>query len=447
MNLNLKPSEISKITESELIHIKYDKKIRTFVTDSRTVKKGDVFWALKGKNFDGNDFVDDAIKKGSVGIISSKKSKIYSKCDFYIYSKDTLSALHRLAEYHLSRFSIPVISVTGSNGKTTTKEMIKEVLSYFAPTVSNKGNFNNEYGLPLSVLETEKKHRFAVFEIGTSSPGEIKKLSAIVKPDVAVITTIAKEHMEFFKNIENVYREETSVIENMKTNGYVIINGDNLYLKRLKKLKNVISFGFNKENDLIIKRGKDHYFFIYKDQKYPVKLKNNIEHNYLNAASAFITGKIFSLPSDKIIKALEEFEGVALRMQIIKRKNSLIILDAYNANPQSMEYALREISKRKPFSVILGDMKELGSDSKKEHIRIAKLIERLKPDNIYLIGHEMMNAYEYLKKRVKNIKYYITTEDAFDEVKGFIKREKNQNILIKASRSMKFERFLDIDYH
>ncbi len=443
MKLNLTPYQLADIIEGQLIHITSKRKIINFSTDTRILNKGEVFWALKGKNFDGNNFVDQAIQKGARGIISSYRSKLFKKTDFYIIAKDTLKALHKLAENHFSKFKIKTVSVTGSNGKTTTKEMIKKVLSTSAPTVSNAGNFNNEYGLPLSVLEAEKKHKYAVFEIGSSSCGEVRSLSKIIHPDIAVITTIAPEHMEFFKNMKNVFEEEISVIENLKEGGKIIINGDNLYLKRLKNKDNVISFGFSNNNDLVISDNIQGKIFTYKGNKHTIKLKNDISHNYLNAAAAFIVAELLDIPIHKTIKALEEFDGVKMRMQIIKRDSSIIILDAYNANPQSMEYALIEISKSKPFAVVLGDMKELGKYSVKEHIKTAKLIEKIKPSYTFLVGSEIKPAYDYLKDKMKNIKYYNNTEDAIDEVKKFITTNKDINILIKASRSMRFERFVE----
>lgn len=446
MKLNITPQKLVKIIDGKLIHFSENITIDTFITDSRIIKKGDIFWALKGKNFDGNDFIDEAIKKGAVGIISSKKSKLYKNTNFYIITKDTLKSLHKLAEYHYNQFKIKTVSITGSNGKTTTKEMIKTVLSAQAPTISNKGNLNNEFGLPLSVLEARKEHIFGVFEIGSSSLGEVERLSYIINPDIAVITTIAAEHMEFFKTMKNVFKAETEVIKNIKKDGKIIINGDNKYLKRLKEKYKTISFGFEKQNDLIIEKNKSHYTFIYKGNKYNIKLKQDIEHNYLNAAAAFIVADIFKIEPNKTIKALENFEGVPLRMQIIQRKKSIIILDAYNANPQSMKLAIKEISKRKPFGLILGDMKELGKYSKKEHLNIAKVIENITPAFVTLIGPEMKIAYDYLKEKIKNIKYYNNTEDAIDRVKKDIFINPNTNILIKASRSMKFESFLEIKH-
>ncbi len=447
MKLNLNPEKLTKIISGKLIICKENSKIDEFSTDTRRLKKGDIFWALKGKNYDANLFIYDAIKNGARGIISSKKPDLekIKNLEFYIYVKDTLKALHRLAEYHISKFNIKTVSVTGSNGKTTTKELIRIVLESKANVIYNPGNFNNEYGLPLSVLNTEKKHKYGVFEIGSSRKGEVKKLARIIKPDISVITTIAPEHLEFFKTMENIFKTETEVITEMKKYGVIIINGDNEYLKRLKKMKNVISFGYERNNDLIIKIFKDYAIFNYEGKEIKIEMKNHIEHNYLNAAAAFIVGKLLKIPEEKIKTSLKNFEGVRLRMEIIKRKNSIIILDAYNANPQSMELALKEISKTKKFSLVVGDMKELGKYSEKYHKELGEKIINLspQPESIFLVGEEIYPAYKIIKERIKNVKYYKDTNSALSNIKDYIKKNKDINILIKASRSMKFEKFLE----
>jgi len=448
MNLNVRVKELANIIDAKILYIKKDITIKNFSTDTRTIRKGEIFWALKGKNFDGNNFINEAIKKGAAGIISSKKLpkiKIPKSLLFFLIVEDTLKALHNLALYHLERFDIKKVSITGSNGKTTTKEMIFSVLSSHKPTIYNRGNLNNEYGLPLSVLKTTKKHKFGVFEIGSSFRGDVKKLSRIIKPDIAVITTIAPEHLEFFKTMNNIFKTETEVIEFLNPSGYVIINGDNKYLKKLKKRNNIISFGFNKKNDLVIELKENYAEFIYNNKKYKIKLKNHIKHNYLNAAAAFLCGVLLKVPISKIIKALKNFNGVPLRMEIIKRKNSIIILDAYNANPQSMELAINEIKKYKNFALVIGDMKELGKYSKKYHLELAKKVLKSKPDYVFLIGPEIKVAYDFLKGKIKNVKYYSNVEAAM-ELKDFIKRKNNLNFLIKASRSVRLEKLLDKDH-
>jgi UDP-N-acetylmuramoyl-tripeptide--D-alanyl-D-alanine ligase len=444
MELDINIKELATAINGKLIYLKKDKKINSFITDTRRISSGDVFWALKGKNFNGNDFIEEAVKKGAKGIIAERSIKLddYNKLDFFIRVNDSLKALHLLAQKHLERLDLKTVSVTGSNGKTTVKEMTKDVLSSYKKTVYNHGNLNNEYGLPLSVLEATKKDEFGVFEIGSSSVGEVKKLARIVKPDISVITTIAPEHLEFFKTMENIFKTETEVLNELKNGGLGVINGDNEYLKKLKTKKNIISFGFLADNNLVIDFKENFSSFNFKNKRIKIRLKNHIKHNYLNAAAAFISGYLFGVPEKKIIAALEKFDGVPLRMQIIKRKKSVIILDAYNANPQSMDYALSEISKKKRFAVILGDMKELGRYSKRYHTELAKRVSEISPEYVFLIGPEIKVAYDCLKKEMKNVKYYSNTDLALKYVRDFIKENDDINILIKASRSMKFERFI-----
>lgn len=447
MELNIKITELAKTINGKLVHLKKDRKIESFITDTRKINKGDLFWALKGKNFDANDFIDEAVTKGADGIVAEKiiDREKYKNLNFYIKVNNTLKALHLLAQKHLERLDLKTVSVTGSNGKTTVKEMTKDVLSSYKKTVYNHGNLNNEYGLPLSVLEATKSDKFGVFEIGSSSTGEVKRLARIVKPDISVITTIAPEHLEFFKTMDNIFKTETEVLSELKNGGLGVINGDNEYLKKLKTKKNIISFGFLSDNNLVIDFKEDFSSFNFKNKKIKIRLKNHIKHNYLNAAAAFISGYLLGVPEKKIIAALEKFDGVPLRMQIIKRKNSVIILDAYNANPESMDNAIKEISKYKKFALILGDMKELGRYSKKYHIQLAKKILEISPEYVFLIGPEISVAYDCLKKEMKNVKYYSNTDLALKYVRDFIKESDDINILIKASRSMKFERFIAED--
>lgn len=442
MNLNITLKDLAGITDGRIIKGNLNYVIKKINTDSRKIKKDNIFWALKGKNFDGNNFVEDAVMKGATGIISSIKpdENILKKVKFYLYVKDTLKALHKLAEYHRKRFNLLTVSITGSNGKTTTKEMLKHVLAHFSKTAYNPFNFNNEYGLPLSILELTSSHKFGVYELGATKKGDIKTLARIVKPDIAVITTISPEHLEFFKNMQNVFDTETEVINYLNQNGYLVYNGDNKYLKKIK-FKNSFTFGFRNNNFLKITLKKNHAEFKTPDEKFKIKLKNHIEHNYLNAAAVFLVAKNLNLNLKKTIKLLEKFKGVELRMQVIKEKNRVIILDAYNANPQSMENAIKEISRYKKYSLILGDMKELGNYSAFYHRKLAEYILKFKPDYIFLIGPEIKTTFENLKEKFKNVKYYSNTDEGISDVKEFI-RNYRFNILIKASRAMQFERFI-----
>lgn len=454
MNLNLNLQELSSVINGKIIKGNENIKINSLCFDTRKIQKGDIFFALKGKKFDANEYIKEAVEKGARGIICQSKKFPYNLLnyiDFCIETKDTLKALHKIAAYHRSKYDIPVISVTGSNGKTTTKEMIKTVLSIAGRVCSNIGNFNNEYGLPFSVLEMDNSHKYSVFEIGSSQRGDVAKLAKIIKPDIAVITTIAPEHLEFFKNMENIYKTETEVISYLKDkNSSVIFNGDNSYLKRLLKLKiKKYTFGYETHNDLIIKKHNKNFYFLFENKEYKINLSIDGDFNYLNAAAAFLTAKLCNLKDNKIIEALENFSGVKMRMQKIKAEKNTIFFDAYNANPQSMKTALDEIKKYKKYILILGDMKELGKYSKYYHKELAKFISETNPLKIFLIGKEIETTYKYLSKdlsKKEKVKYYTNTESAKKDIINEMKKQKQAIFLFKASRSMKFEELLEEKY-
>ena len=445
MKLNLNIEKLAELTNGEIL--KGKGKINSFATDTRKLKKGDIFFALKGNNFDGNDFIKEAIEKGAIGIICEKNrfpKSFLNKVKLAIEVENSLKTLHTIAAYHISRFKIPVISITGSNGKTTTKEMIKYVLSSSGKVCSNFGNFNNQFGLPLSVLELNKKHKYAIFELGASKRGDVAELAKIIKPNISVITTIAPEHLEFFKTMENIFETETEAIDFLKKDGKVVYNGDNIYLKRLKnKNINSFTFGFEKDNELRVEKIKDNFYFNYKAKKIPVKLKNDVEHNYLNAAAAFLVSVLCKIETKKILERLAKFKGVKMRMQEFKLNKNKIIFDAYNANPQSMHSAIESLKKKKPKILILGDMKELGKYSLKYHRELGKYLLKNKFDMAYLIGKEIKETYKVLKDKKENVKYFLSADLAKSEINRILKDKSGFYVLFKASRSMHFENLLD----
>lgn len=445
MNLNLTLKEVQKATGGRILKGS-DHIIKNFSTDTRKIGKGDVFWALKGASFDGNDFIKQAIDLKVSGIICRKNTfpkEYLDKVDFALETDDTLIALHRLASYVIKKIAIKVVSVTGANGKTTTKEMIKHILSVKGPVCSNYGNFNNQFGLPLSVLEIEKKHKFAVFELGASRIGDVAELAKIIKPDISVITTIGPEHLEFFGSMENIFKTETETLDFLKKSGLVIFNGDNEWLKRLKKRKvRQITFGFQKGNTLMISKENEKYFFSLNDKKYRIKLKILGSHNMLNAAAAFLAAIELGIRPETAISRLSSFKGVKMRMQKFKYKGNEIIFDAYNSNPQSLQAFLKETSDIKPQTLILGDMKELGKFSMKYHKEVAQSLLNRKAETIILIGPHMKVAFDFLNGKKENVKYFQETSQARDLVNRLFEISKKNFFLFKASRSMKLENLL-----
>ncbi len=445
MNLNLSLKEFQKAIGAKILkgsgYI-----IKSFSTDTRKIKKGDVFWALKGATFDGNNFIKQAIDTGVSGIICRKNAfpkEYLDKLDFVIETEDTLIALHRLASYLIKKSGMKVVSVTGSNGKTTTKEMIKHILSARGPVCSNFGNFNNQFGLPLSVLELEKKHKFAVFELGASKRGDVAELAEIIRPDISVITTIGPEHLEFFGSMENIFKTETETLDFLKKSGSVIFNGDNEWLRKLKKKKiRQFSFGFDKDNKLVISKEGEKYFFLFKGKKYSIKLAMMGSHNMLNAAAAFLAATELGIKPVEAISQLSSFKGVKMRMQKFKYKGNVIIFDAYNSNPQSLEAFLKETSNIEPQILVLGDMKELGKFSAKYHKESAQNLMNRKAKVIILIGPHMKVAFDFLNKNKENVKYFYETSQAKDLIDRLFRISKNSFFLFKASRSMRLENLL-----
>ncbi len=446
MKLNLKARELAEIISGRLVkggsYI-----IRSFSTDTRQLKPGGVFWALKGENYDANDFLHKAVEKKAAGIIcreGSIKPEISDKLDFAVETKDTLEALQKLAAWHISKMKIPVISVTGSNGKTTTKEMIKHILSRKAPAVSNFGNFNNRFGLPLSVLETQKKHKFAVFELGASQRGDVARLAKIIRPDISVITTIGPEHLEFFKNMENILKTETEAAYLLKPQGKVIYNCDNPWLKKFAKnyRKEKLSFGFSEDASLRVIQEEGRNFFLLKGKRLEIKLKTPGKHNLLNAAAAFLAALSLGISRKDAIEALADFPGVRMRMQIINYGNSKIIFDAYNSNPQSLESFLEETAGLAPQYLFLGDMKELGRFSQKYHRETGKKLLSRQAEMIILIGGEMREAAAFLKGKKENVKYFKTAQEAELLAQELFKRNKKAFFLFKGSRSVRLEDLL-----
>ncbi|MEW5951202.1 MAG: UDP-N-acetylmuramoyl-tripeptide--D-alanyl-D-alanine ligase [Elusimicrobia bacterium] len=445
MNLNIKTKKLAKIIDGKIIKGK-NVLIRSFSTDTRKIKPGEVFWALKGDNYNADNFIKEALEKKASGIICSKGAfpeSLKEKTDFVIETKDTLKALQKLAAFHIKKSKIPVICVTGSNGKTTTKEMIKHILSKKYEVCSNYGNFNNRFGLPLSVLEIEKKHECAVFELGASQRGDVANLAKIIRPDISVITTIGPEHLEFFKSMSNIYKTETEAIDYLKKGGKFIYNRDNKWLRKLEKKKiSKLSFGTDINSNLkIIKKDKK-YFFAAENGTFSIKIKNPALHNYFNAAAAFLAAKEMGIKEKVILKALKDFPGVKMRMQEIRYGKSVIIFDAYNSNPQSLDAFLEETDCLAPQFLFLGDMKELGKFSSYYHKEAAKKILKRQAEKIFLIGPEMKKAADFLKGKKENVKYFTGVKEALRETARFFNKNKKAFFLFKGSRSVGLENLL-----
>lgn len=405
-------------------------------TDSRNTPEGSVFFALKGENFDGNEFALQAVKNGcSLAVVDDPILQENNKC-FYV--NDVLDALQELAKYHRSLLTIPIIGITGTNGKTTTKELINRVLSKKLYTLATIGNLNNHIGVPLSILSIHKDHEIAIIEMGANHIGEIELLCQIAQPTHGIITNIGKAHLEGFGSLEGVIQAKTELYNYLKANkkSIVFLNNENEILKNNSQDLNTYSYGKNNADCLFNSIIASPYVEMqWKD--FAIKSKLIGKYNAENIMAAICIAHFFKIENKAIIAAIQEYIPKNKRSEIVKTVKNEIILDAYNANPSSMKQALenfKEMENKNPM-LILGDMFELGKYSLEEHLTIVELISELGFKNAFLLGEDF-----YSVAKNTSFKKFKTTTEAGDYL------EKNtvsgQDILIKGSRGMKLETLL-----
>ena len=399
--------------------------------DSRSISKGSIFFAIKGENFDGNKFADEALKKGSkLAVIDSDEINFNNNRNI-IKVDDSLKALQDLALYHRKRLKSKILAITGSNGKTTSKELIHSILSTSYKTTSTEGNFNNHIGVPLSLLKIKGDTEFSVIELGANNFGEIDFLTKIAEPDYGYITNFGKAHLEGFKNISGVIRAKTELYNWLIINNKILIlNYDDPEQIKFKS-SNHFSFGSNLE--------AKYMFEIIESDNVIVKCNNIVyesnlygDYNFSNVCSAIAIGLEFGIDPKIIRKKLKNFSSNNNRSEIIRINNKNVILDAYNANPTSVEFAIRSFIKNKGTkALVLGDMFELGENSAIEHEKIIDITEDLNIDRCIFIGEEF---YKSKQDSAKNI--FFKTKEDFYELGDIIGEE---NILIKGSRGMQME--------
>ncbi len=420
--------------------------------DSRTLKKGEIFLAIKGENFDGHDFILSAIKNGAVAVISSKDTDI--KIDVPLYKvKDTLLALHELAKFHRHRVQAKYYAITGSVGKTSTKAMLEIALKKIGKTYATLGNFNNHIGLPLCLCNMPKDTEFAIFEMGMNHAHEIEPLSLIVKPDIAIITNVSEVHLEFFSSVYGIADAKLEILAGLNKNGYLILNADNEYFSYLKdqaqnKYKinkdNIISFGKSptasiKALDLDIDADKTSIKCSYLNQIYEYKIGCVGIHQALNSLAVFAALALSTKEYKKALTALIDYQIVAGRGKKItlELKNGKVdfIDDSYNASPASIKASLKILALARGRKIaVLGDMFELGEKAAQLHSELAKDIIDNKIDMVFLAGSLMKNLEKSLPKSVK---YYHV--DNITDLQNLIYNnlKDGDTVLFKASHGMK----------
>jgi len=411
-------------------------------TDSRQIQPGSIFFALKGESFNGNAYAEKALEQGaSFAVIDEPE---YASNDKFFVVSDVLTTLQELARYHRMQFTIPVIGITGSNGKTTTKELIHNVLATKYRTLATRGNLNNHIGVPLTLLGITPETEIAIIEMGANHPGEIDLLCRIAQPDYGLITNIGKAHLGGFGGFEGVIRTKTELSRFLSEHcGVMFLNNrDELLVNRINNV-DLIRFGAPPGNVILLNLISDP--FVKLEVQFPDRSVVLIEsklygrYNANNILAAASIGQHFGISSDRIKMAIEAYQPANNRSQIMKTDRNILILDAYNANPSSMEAALSMFDETDypEKTVILGDMLELGEESDHEHQQILKFIDHFKFQHVYLVGP----VFTRLNTKRENACF----QDC-DLARMWLEHHKieNSTVLIKGSRGIGLEKLTDI---
>lgn len=409
-------------------------------TDTRKIAKNSMFFALKGDNFNGNTFTQTALDLGAKYVIIDEIKFKTSKQTILV--NNVLETLQALASYHRTYLKTTIIALTGSNGKTTTKELINAVLSKKYKTTATVGNLNNHIGVPLTLLAMSKDTEIGIVEMGANHLKEIDFLCNIAKPDFGYITNFGKAHLEGFGGVEGVIKGKSELYNYLiKNNNYIFLNADDSI--QIEKLNSYIKkFGFSETNTNFFKieSVSANPFVTFKIDDILIESKLIGKYNFTNLCAASIIGKYFNVPLMDIKTALENYTPSNNRSQIIEKGTLKIILDAYNANPTSMKAALENLSKLKDNTKIafLGDMFELGNEAEKEHQNISDLVSKLDIDSIYIVGENFNNSKSNSTK-IKSFPSFNALKENFNSL-----QIENATILIKGSRGMALERILEL---
>ena len=405
-------------------------------TDTRKIIPNALFFALKGENFNGNKFANEALQNGASYVIVDEAE--YQTDDKIILVENVLETLQSLATYHRRKLGIPIVALTGSNGKTTTKELINAVLSQKFETSATSGNLNNHIGVPLTLLAMTPKTEIGVVEMGANHLKEIEFLCRIAEPDFGYITNFGKAHLEGFGSLEGVIQGKSELYAYLRAHKKIaFINANDSKQVEMSKGIKRISFG-DVLADVKIELLNANPFVSLKYRTMIIQSHLIGSYNYNNIAAAVAIGNYFEVADGDIKEAIEAYQPTNNRSQIIEKGSNTIILDAYNANPSSMKVALENFSALagEQKMVILGDMFELGKDALAEHKSIAELATSLNIDKVVLIGEN------FGRSKIHGAEYFKDFDSFRDNVLPF--NLDNTTLLIKASRGMALERVLDL---
>jgi len=414
-------------------------------TDTRTIEKGCLYVAVKGERFDGNDFIAEAAQKGAAAAITDRAEGADGYDIPIILAKDSREAQLKLSRYHRDRFSVKLCGVTGSVGKTSTKDMIYAVLSAGYKTLKTEGNFNNDIGLPKTLFRLNESYGAAVIEMGMSDLGEISVLSKAAAPDCAVITNIGYCHIENLKTRENILKAKLEILDGAKENAPLIICGDDEYLRGVELSgRCVIRYGLGENcdvraEDICHLENGEKFTLVAGNERYSAELPISGEHHILNALAAFCVGREFGMRAEQIVPAFMNYEASGLRQRTEQHGDVTFILDCYNASPTSMRSSLSVLANTKAAGrkiAVLGDMLELGEMSHELHAMTADYIREC-ADVCFLYGEEMAYCRDALLKCGFEV-YHSTDKNELAEM--ISDRKKSGDVLLfKGSRGMKME--------
>ncbi len=417
-------------------------------TDSRTVRSGELFFALKGEHFDGHQYVRQALgKKALAAVVNSDWHQQNPDVRSCVVVQDTLNAYQELARAHRKKLHVPVVALTGSSGKTTTKEYVYAVLSQKYHVLKSKKSYNNHVGVPATLLELTADHDLLVAELGTSRFGELHRLSYLVEPDVCLLLNIGYAHLEFFRNRQGVARAKLEILAHVKKDGTVIYNADDDILRDLQySTKRQVSFAIESPadvhpDDLSCDRQGRYQFRLHGRN---IKLELPGRHNVLNALAAVATGLEFGVPVDQIKTGLEGLKHIERRMDVIHKDDIIIINDSYNANPGScysaMATAADFVTSGRRIGV-LGDMLELGESAAKEHENLATFAKQFDFDSLFLYGE--LTAHTKAKASNQGIEAFHFSDQ--DELVRALEKymQPGDLVLVKGSRSMRMEHVVE----
>ena len=407
--------------------------------DTRSIRVNDIFFAIKGPNFDGNKFALQAIKNGASYVVSDNLD-ISKKSDKIIYVENSIKALQKLANYHRRKLNTKIIAITGSNGKTTTKELVLNVLKSRFKTVATKGNLNNHLGVPLSLLSIEKDTEIGIIEMGANHLNEIANLCIIAEPEFGYITNFGNAHLEGFKSLEGVIKGKSELYDYLKSNKkFIFYNSDNKKQSNiLNGYANTFTYGVNDDSNcnIINCSNEDSVHVNYRSEL----IKSNIygDYNFENICIAIAIGEYFGVSFEQIKKGIESYLPENNRSQVTITERNTVVLDAYNANPTSMKLALESFCKTSYTNkmIIVGDMFELGNDSIHYHQEIINYLEKINNSIIYIVGEYFCNT-----KHSDKIKSFSSKKELINNLSKT--NVSNYSILIKGSRGMQLEKIIE----